>query len=110
MRTKNYTSSPWSQSCIAVVSVHLVRVRCGPVTASSKKEEATARAAVQANMPLHRMRHACSARFLIRGNSWRARAMAKALTNFLVSSDQRPPTSRATTTSCARPRGPRSSG
>ena len=29
MRTKNYTSSPWSQSCIAVVSVHLVPVRCG---------------------------------------------------------------------------------
>ena len=28
----------------------------------SSKEEATARAAVQANMPLHRMRHACSAR------------------------------------------------
>ena len=35
------------------------------------------------------------------------RAMANALTNALVSSDQRPPTSRATTTSCARRRGPK---
>ena len=36
-------------------------------------------------------------------------AMAKSLTNFLVSSDRRPPTSRATTTSGARPPWPRSS-
>ena len=59
MRTKNYTSSPWSQSCIAVVSVHLVRVRCGPITAvammqvEQRRGNCTGRCASQHATPSH---------------------------------------------------------
>ena len=59
MRTKNYTSSTWSQSCIAVVSVHLVRVRCGPITAvamlqiEQRRGNCTGRCASQHATPSH---------------------------------------------------------
>ena len=73
-------------------------------------DEATACATAHANMPLHLISQACSARFLIRGSSLRARAMASALRSPRVSSDHRPPTSIATTTKCARRLGPKRTG
>ena len=74
------------------------------------RDEATARATAHANIPPHRIRQACSARFLIKGISLRARAIANALRNPLVSSDHRPPTSIAATTKCARRPGSKNSG
>ena len=59
MRTKNYTSSPWSQSCIVVVSVHLMPVRCGPITAvamlqvEQRRGNCTGRCASQHATPSH---------------------------------------------------------
>ena len=79
MRTKNYTSSPWNQSRIAVVSVHLVRVRCGPITAVAMLQVEQRRIYCTGRCASHSI--ACAT--LVR------HVMAKALTNFLVSSDQR---------------------
>ena len=68
------------------------------------------RATAHATMPPHRMRHACSARCLIKGSSLRAREMASELRKPLVSSDHRPPTSTAKTTKSARRPGPKNFG
>ena len=62
--------------------LHAPRERCS--------DEATARATAHANMPSHLIRQACSARFL-----------PSALRSPRVSSDHRPPTSIATTTTGA---------
>ena len=70
-----------------------------------KSDVATAFAAAQDNIVPQHIRHACSARFCKIAVSWRALALANCDTNDLVSSDQRPPTSIASTTSLARERG-----
>ena len=93
MRTKNKTNSP--EPVPHTGSLRPPRAR--DVWSHHRRGNAVSRARKRRLHGLHRMRHACSVRFLIRGNSWRARAMANALTNPPVSSDQRPPTSRATT-------------
>ena len=75
-----------------------------------RSDAATAFAAAHDSMAPHRMRHACSARFCKIVVSCRALALANCDTNDLVSADQRPPTSMASTTSLARDRGPTNSG
>ena len=61
-------------------------------------------------MAPQRIPHACPARFYKIAFSWRALALANCDTNDLFSSDQRPPTSIASTTNLARERGPTNSG
>ena len=80
------------------------------VAHNSSKDDAKARAAVHDRIPDQRMRHACSARRLIKRGSPRALAFAGRLRNLRVSSDHRPATSPAGTTSLARLRGPTNSG
>ena len=75
-----------------------------------RSDVATAFAAAHDSMAPQRMRHACSARFCKTAVSCRALALANCDTNDLVSADQRPPTSMASTTNLARDRGPHQFG
>ena len=73
-------------------------------------ESATTLADAHASMEHHPSRHACSTRRCMRRISSRQLAVAKWLTNALVSADHRPPISPARTTSSARPPGRNNSG
>ena len=93
------------QAYMFVLSLHFLSGRRVPVRTvcalKAKSDVATAFAAAQDNIAPQRIRHACSARFCKIAVLWRALALANCDTNDLISSDQRPPTSIASTTNFA---------